>query len=79
MEAWLGDAPIYSKYFNVDPTQDPRLLAAVGFQFQLAHPFNYHHLGAAAADPSAWSNRYITPIGDTHPNSVNYTEVNRRL
>ena len=32
-------------------------------------------LGPAAADPSKWANRYITPIGDTHPNSVNFTKL----
>lgn len=38
MEAWLGDAPIYSKYFNVDPTQDPRLVAAVsGGEYGACH------------------------------------------
>jgi len=75
MEAWVDDAPIYRKYFGVDPALDPRLLAAVDFQFQLAHPFNYHMLGAAAANPGSWTGRYITPIGDTHPNSVNYTAL----
>lgn len=75
MEAWLGDAPIYKKYFGFDPVNDLRLVQAVSFQFQMGHPFNFHMLGAAAADPSKWSNRYITPIGDTHPNSVNYTEL----
>ena len=75
MDAWLDDAPIYRQYFGFDPIKDARLMQAVAFQFQLAHPFNYHMLGAAAADSSKWANRYITPIGDTHPNSVNYTEL----
>lgn len=75
MEAWLGDAPIYKQYFGFDPTTNPRITAAIDFQFQLGHPFNWHALGAVAADPSAWAHRYITPIGDTHPGSVNYTAL----
>ena len=75
MEAWVGDAPIYQKYFNVNPINNPLLQAAVGFLFQLGHPFNWHELGAGAAHPETWSGRYITPIGDTHPHSVNYTEL----
>eukprot|EP00039_Didymoeca_costata_P016563 m.298961 g.298961 ORF g.298961 m.298961 type:complete len:519 (-) comp16412_c2_seq15:4641-6197(-) len=75
MSSWLGDAPLYAKYMGFDPSKDPRILAAVDFQFQLSHPFNYHALGSAAADPSKYENRYITPIGDTHPNSVNYTNL----
>eukprot|EP00912_Choanoflagellata_sp_UC4_P002227 UC4_evm1s1408 len=73
MQAWVDDAPIFQKYFKFDPILDLRFKAAIDFLFQLAQPFNHHELGDRAADPSQWSGRYITPIGDTHPNSVNYS------
>ena len=75
MEAWVDDASIYHKFFGMNILTNPRLLASVDFLFQMAHPFNYHMLGVRAADPSRWGGRYITPIGDTHPSSVNYSKL----
>ena len=75
MEAWVDDASIYQKFFGMNILTNARLLASVDFLFQIAHPFNYHMLGVQAADPNRWSGRYITPIGDTHPSSVNYSKL----
>ena len=79
LDAWLADAPIYRQYFGFDPLTSPRLCAGVAYLFQLAHPFNFHVLGDAAADPSSWRGRYIVPIGDTHPNSVNYSTLQQLM
>lgn len=74
--SWLAEAPLLQSIAGWDPlTQDPRFAAAVVFFYHASTPWAYHFLGPAAAINSAMTGRWLLPLGDTHPNSLNYTQV----
>ena len=53
------------------PITDPSVLA-----LQVSQPFAAHFIGPdAASDPSTIAGRFVLPLGDTHPTSVNYTQI----
>jgi len=77
--AWLAEWPVLQRYYGWDAmTADPRLPAAINFFYHASTPWAYHFLGPAAADNANMGGRWLLPLGDTHPNSLNYTQASGR-
>lgn len=72
LASWLKEAPLLERYTGNATTADPRFLAAIGFLYRVSQPWAYHFVGPAAANNSWMGGRFILPLGDTHPTSVNY-------